>query len=432
MAATKPGRLPGRHRRLPESQATYSEVIANGEFRALWFGQCLSLLGDQLAQVALAVLVYGRTQSPLATAAVYALTYLPPIMGGPLLAGLADRYPRRRVMLVCDVIRALLVAVMAIPGVPFWALCVLVFCVVLLSAPFSAARAALLPEILSGDRYVAGSALQNMTNQAVQMLGFAVGGAVIAGLGPYRALALDSATFIASALIIVAGVRRRATPAPPGKSPGMWATARAGARLVFGDRRLRTLVMFAWLCGFYVLPEGIAAPYAATLTGSGLPVAVITGLLMAAMPTGTVIGAFLFARFVSPSGRLRAMGWMAMLTCAPLIACAVRPPLVIVLFLWILSGIGGAYQLAANAAFVQCVPPERRGQAFGLVHSGLLAVQGVGILIGGAAAQKLGPEAVVALAGIAGLLSATLLALLWTESRDGIIAKVRAEASTSS
>nr|WP_246238848.1 MFS transporter [Acrocarpospora corrugata] len=387
----------------------------------------MSLLGDQLAQVALAVLVYNRTQSPLATAAVYALTYLPPIIGGPLLAGLADRFPRRRVMLLCDLLRASLVAIMAIPGTPFPVLCVLVFLVVLLSAPFSAARAALLPEILEGDRYVMGSALQNMTNQAVQMLGFAAGGAVIAGLGPYRALALDCATFLGSALILVAGVRRRAAPTPEDENrPSMWTMTRAGAQLVFGDRRLRTLVLFAWLCGFYVLPEGIAVPYAAELDDGRLPVPVIGGLLMAAMPTGTVLGAFLFSRFVTPSGRLRAMGWMAMLTCAPLILCAMRPPLEIVLLLWVLSGVGGAYQLAANAAFVQCVPPERRGQAFGLVQSGLLAAQGVGILIGGALAQELGPEPVVALAGAAGLSAAAVLAMTWTESRTEIIAKVRA------
>lgn len=430
MAATKPGtgRLAGRHRRPRERRVTYGEVISVREFRALWFGQALSLLGDQLAQVALAVLVYNRTESALATAAVYALTYLPPILGGPLLAGLADRYPRRQVMLCCDLIRAVLLAVMAVPGMPFAALCVLVFSVVLLGAPFSAARAALLPEVLEGDRYVVGSALQNVTNQAVQMLGFAAGGAVIATLGPYRALALDCATFLASALAIVAGVRRR--PAPrrddgAGKL-SIWTMTRAGGRLVFGDRRLRTLVGFAWLCGFYVLPEGIAVPYAAQLEDGRLSVPVISGLLMAAMPTGTVIGAFLFGRFVSPAGRLRGMGWLAMLTCAPLMLCALSPPLEMVLLLWVLSGVGGAYQLAANAAFVQCVPQEGRGQAFGLVQSGLLAAQGVGILVGGMAAQEFGPEPVIALAGVAGLSVAALLNTLWTGSRSEIIAKVRA------
>ncbi|MEU8269352.1 MFS transporter [Sphaerisporangium sp. NPDC049002] len=428
MAVTRPGRLPGRHRRSPESQATYGEVIAIGEFRALWVGQCLSLIGDQLAQVALALLVFERTRSPLATAGVYALTYLPPIVGGPLLAGLADRYARRQIMIVCDLTRALLVGLMAVPTMPFPVLCALVFCVVLLSSPFTAARAALLPEILEGDRYVAGSALQNMTNQGVQMLGFAAGAGVIATIGAYRGLALDAVTFVASALILAVGVRRRPAPDPEDDThTSMWAMTKAGARLVFGDRRLRTLVLFAWLCGFYVLPEGIAVPYAATLSDDPRGVTLITGLLMAAMPTGTVLGAFAFSRFVAPTGRLHAMGWMAMLSCAPLIGCAMRPPLAVVLALWILAGVGGAYQLAANAAFVQCVPANRRGQAFGLVQSGLLAAQGIGILIGGAAAQALGPEPVVALAGAAGLSVAALLAMLWTESRTEIITRVRTQ-----
>ncbi|MFC4062724.1 MFS transporter [Planomonospora corallina] len=431
MAAIKPGRPGGRHRRPAERRATYGEVLAIGEFRALWAGQALSLLGDQLSRVALSVLVFERTESPLATAAVYALTYLPPIVGGPFLAGLADRHARRRIMLVCDVLRAFLVALMAVPGTSFAVLCVLVFCVVLLSAPFSAARAALLAELLEGDRYVAGSALQNMTNQAAQMLGFAIGGALIMGMGPYRALALDAATYMASALILVAGVRRRPAPAHgDGGRPSMWTMTRAGATLVFGDSGLRTLVLFAWLCGFYVIPEGIATPYAATLTDDPQRISFVAGLLMASIPTGMVVGAFLFSRYVSPSRRLRSMGWMAMLTCAPLILCAMRPPLAVVLVLWFVSGVGSAYQLAANAAFVRCVPSEQRGQAFGLVQSGLLAVQGVGILVGGAAADELGPESVVALAGAAGLFAAAALSMLWAESRKEIVRGVRAEATS--
>lgn len=426
MGAMRTRRLPGRHRRATERQATYGEVIAVKEFRALWYGQGLSLLGDQLAQVALAVLVYDRTRSALATAAVYALTYLPSILGGPLLAGLADRFARRGVMVACDLLRAALVGVMALPFMPFPVLCGLVFLVVLLSAPFSAARAALLPEVLEGDRYVVGSALQNMTNQAVQMLGFAAGGAVIAALGPYRALAINAATFLASALILVTGVRRRPASEQAGGRPSMWTMTRAGARLVFGDRKLRTLVLFAWLCGFYVLPEGIAVPYAVELYTGTLPVPVITGLLMAAMPLGTVVGAFLFSRFVTPPGRMRLMGWLAMLSCAPLIVTAMRPPLEVVLGAWVLSGIGGAYQLAANAAFVQRVPPDQRGQAFGLVQSGLMAAQGVAILIGGYAAEKLGPEPVVALSGITGLIVAAVLAMIWTESRG----RVRTQTAT--
>ncbi|MEV5704875.1 MFS transporter [Actinoallomurus sp. NPDC052274] len=409
----------GRHRRPFDRQVTYHEVFGVGEFRSIWLAQTLSYVGDQLAQIALAVLVYNNTHSALRTAVAYALTYLPSIMGGPVLSVLADLIPRRRVMIVCDVARTGIVALMALHHTPFPVLCFLIFWTVLLGAPFTAARAALLTEVLPGDMYVVGSAINNITHQLTQMLGFLVGGAVIFAVGAHQALAVDAATFAISAVILLTGVRAR--PAPRGESrkrPSLWTITREGARLVFRDRTLRPLVCFAWLCGFYVLPEGLAAPYAKTF-GAG---PVFVGLLMSAMPCGMVLGSLAYSRFVRPDDRLRFMGWMAMLSCAPLLGTALRPPLWAVIVLLALSGVGSAYQLAANAAYVAAVPLDGRGQAFGLAQSGILASQGVGILIGGALAQVLGPEPVVALAGIAGLSAATMLAMSWTRIRGEVIA----------
>jgi MFS family permease len=421
-----PGPHPtGRHRRPPEKQASYREVFAVREFRGLWTAQLLSYAGDQFAQVAIAILVYHRTHSALLTALAYALTYLPPIFGGPLLSGLADLFPRRRVMIICDLIRAGLVAVMAVPSTPFWILCILLTCTVLLGAPFSAARSALLPDVLPGDKYVLGSAIGNMTHQASQVLGFVTGAIVVLALNPYHTLALDAGSFALSALLAVGWVKRR--PAPPREQtdrPSPWTVARKGAAVVFGNPMLRSLVLFGWLAGFYVLPEGLAAPYAHALKGGTITV----GLLMAAMPVGTVISAVVLGRVVKPSERLRMMGWLSMFACLPLIGCALRPPLWGVLVLWTLSGLGSGYQLAAAAAFVQNVPDSGRALAFGLAQSGLLAAQGVGILVGGAAAQVLGPAPVVALSGTAGLGCATLLAFGWTHQRGKVIADMRARA----
>ncbi|WP_433466266.1 MFS transporter [Spirillospora sp. CA-128828] len=416
------GRQTGRHRRPPEEQATYREVFAVGEFRAIWLAQALSFIGDQLAQVALAVLVYDHTRSTLLTALVYALTYIPPIVGGPVLSGLADLFPRRTVMVVCDVLRAGLVALMAVVPMPVGVLSILVFLTVLFGTPFSAARAAVMPDVLEGDRYVAGSAIANVTHQITQVLGFLAGGAAVAVVGTYEALALDALTFGASAVILIGGLKRR--PAPrlrERESLGLWRGTRDGARLVFGDPVLRSLVLFAWLCAFYVIPEGLAVPYAATFGGG----AVTAGLLLAAMPAGMVVGALLFSRFVRPANRLHAMGWMSMLACLPLVAAGAHPPLWWVVGLWALSGVGGAYQLAANTAFVAAVPASGRGQAFGLAQSGILAGQGAGILVGGAAAQVLGPETVVALAGVLGLSAAAMLTLCWNQVRGGVIAGSR-------
>jgi len=393
-------------------RTTFGDVFAVAEFRALWAAQALSLAGDQLARVALSVLVYGRTHSPLLTGLVYALSFLPAIVGGPLLGGLADRLPRRQLMVCCDAARVLLVAAMALPRVSLPWLCVLLVGVELLSAPFQAARAALLPEVFPDDRYVVASAVGNITGQCAQVLGFVAGGTLAALLGPSRTLLVDAATFLASALLLSVGVRERPAPVAAldpsaGTSRSPFRSAVAGARLVFGDRRLRALVALAWLCAFYVVPEALAAPYAASLGGHAQTV----GLLLAAQPAGAVLGALVVARLVTPDTRLRLMGPMAVLSCLPLLACATAPGRLATLILWAVSGVGTAYQLAANAAFVAAVPDAERGQAFGLVQSGIVAVQGVAILAAGAAALTFAPSTVVATAGGLGTAAASVVAL---------------------
>ena len=409
----------GRHRRAPEERASYREVFAIREFRSLWVAQVLSYAGDQFAQVAIAILVYHRTGSPFLTALTYALTYLPPIAGGPLLSSLADLFPRRRVMIVCDLLRIGTVGLMALPGTPFAALCALLFFTVLIGTPFSSARAALLPDVLPGDKYVLGSAIGSITFQASQIVGFVAGAAVVAMLGAHRTLAVDAVSFCLSALIVLLGTKARPSPRREGDTNrSLWAISKDGVRIVFGNPVLRTLLLFGWLAGFAIVPEGLAAPYAHSLGGTTFTV----GLLMAAMPFGAVIGAFLFGKLCRPSTRIRVMGWMAMLSCAPLIASAWNPPLAVVLPMWALAGAGGAYQLAAAAAFVQALTPETRARAFGLAQSGLYAVQGIGILAGGAVAQAIGPTLAVGLAGLAGLTAAAMLAMTWIGLRGQAVA----------
>jgi MFS family permease len=412
----------GRHRRPPERRTSYREVLAVREFRWLSVAQALSFVGDQFAQVAIAILVYGRTGSPLLTALTYALTYLPPIVGGPLLSSLADLYPRRRVMLGCDLIRVLTVGLMAIRGVPLWGLAALLFCTVLLGAPFSSARAALVPDILPPDQIRTGSAVGNITHQASQIIGFVAGAAVVASLGEYRTLGIDAGTFGISALVTILAVQRRPAPARTfGSRPSLWTVSADGARIVFGRPELRVLLLFGWLAGFYVVPEGLAAPYVHSLGGHE----VVVGALMAAVPLGTVLGGVLIGRFVTPSTQLAGMGWLAILSCAPLIASAWNPPLWLVLPLWVLAGMGGAFQLIAIPAFARALTPETRARAFGVAQSGLYAAQGIGILAGGVIANTIGAPMAVGLAGLAGACVAGGLTMNWSRLCGMVIASQR-------
>ncbi|MEU4744613.1 MFS transporter, partial [Actinosynnema sp. NPDC023658] len=132
----------------PGGRSLYREVFASTEFRALFVAHTISTVGDQFARVALTVLVFRGTGSPAWAAITYALTFLPDLVGGPLLAGLADRYPRRAVMVSSDLLRAALVAVMAVPALPWPVVCGLLVLVQLAGAPAVPARTALLPHIL--------------------------------------------------------------------------------------------------------------------------------------------------------------------------------------------------------------------------------------------------------------------------------------------
>jgi len=389
---------------------TFRDVFAVPEFRALWGAGLLSLIGDQVAIVALTWLVFDRTDSPLLSAATYAITFLPWIIGGPLLTGLADRLPRRDLMVVCDVVRGVLLCAMALPGVPLWALCALLFLAELASPPFRAARAALMPDVLPGDRYVVGTAVNNITNHIGLVVGFALGGVLAAALATPVLLLINAATFTVSAALLRLQVQQRpAARAAHEGGESLLSDARHGIRLVLGRRDLRVLAGLGWLCVFFVVPEGLAVPYAAQLDGG----AAAAGLLLAAIPGGAALGAVIFSRFVLPRRRLALMGPLAVLTCAPLVGFLTHPGLATAVLLLALSGAASAYMLAANAAFVAAVPPESRGAAFGLVQAVMSVGQGLSILLAGLAAQTWGPAAVIAAAGAGGCVVATHLAWSW-------------------
>lgn len=389
----------------------FGDIFADSEFRALWLAQLLSVAGDQLARVAMTVLVFERTGSVLWTALTYSVTFLPWLIGGVALAGYADRLPRKAVMVACDLFRTVLVMAMAVPWMPLWAMVGLLFVVTLLDSPFKSARAATYADILSGDLYVLGTAITQTTLQVGMVSGFALGGVVVAFLGTRTALATDAATFALSGLLVFWGVRSRPPAAARTESGGQFAPMRAGLRLVFADRQLRTLMLLGWLVAFYVVPQGLAVPYAARF--DGMPTAVAAGLVFAAGPFGTAIGAIAFGRLVDPPARLRWMGILAVMACGVLIACIMQPGFAASVFIFVVSGSCAAYQLAANAAFVTAVPNHRRGQAFGLANAGMQVGQGLWFIVAGAIAGVIAPPGVIALSGGLGAALAAALALSW-------------------
>lgn len=414
----------------PDWKSAYAEVVRIPEFRTLWLAHALSMAGGYLLSISVVLLVYQQTSSPLAAGVTIALTFIPQIIAGPLLSGLSDLLPRRRVMLAADLARAALVFGIGLPGLPLWAIWALLFCSILPMVPFGAARAALMAEVLQGERYVAASAIINLTSHVGTLAGLIAGGWVVAAVGPNAAVMVNAVTFLVSALLIRMGVRARPAPAAPvggaGPVPGLWRVTRDGARLVFGDPRLRTLALFAWLAGFYMVPYGLAGPLADE-AGAGPGAA---GLLMAGPSLGALVGGFVLTRLIEPHTRIRLIGPLAVGGSLPLLAWWADPPLWLMTALLVVSGALASYQLVANAAFVLCVPDEGRGLAFGLVAAGLQAAQGVGIAVASLLVEVADMRTVVTGAGLLGVAGALALAVPWSHLSKEAATRMRAPEPT--
>ncbi|HWD81427.1 MAG TPA: MFS transporter, partial [Kribbella sp.] len=322
--------------------------------------------------------------------------------------------PRRTVMIVTDLARAVLVACMAIQALPLLAVILLLLGLQAFGSPFNAARGATLPAVLPGDHYVLGKAANDMVVQFSQVLGFGVGGAVVVAIGTSGGLLLDAATFLMSAFLVRFGVHPRPSPAADTDEPsaGYVRNLTDGVALVLRTPKLRTLIILATVAGFYVTVEGLAVPYAHEI-GRGTTTA---GVLLAASPAGCVLGMWLIT-LVPPARRMTLLGPLAVAACLPLVLCAFAPGPVVTFCLWAVSGAASAYHLPTSAAFVQSVPDHRRGQAFGVAGTALKGSQGLGILLAGVLADPIGPARALAVMGAAGALVAAAAGAAWGRAR---------------
>lgn len=392
----------------PDAPGGYTRVLRVPEFRAVFAAHTLSLLGVVVSEIALSVLVYDLTGSPLLSALTFALGFLPYLVGGTLFAGVADRFPARRVLVVCDLLCAGCVAVMTVPGTHIAVLLALRCALAVVSPVFQGTRMATLADVLGdGDLFVLGRSLLRIVSQSALLVGYGCGGLLLTVLTPRHALVITVATFLSSALLLRLGTRRRPARAS-GRDGAPVAGPLSGARRVLADRRTRVLLLLFWVPPmFCVVPEALAAPYADRI-GAG---STGLGLLMCALPVGTIAGELFAGARLRPATRERVTLPLLSFMLLPYLGYALAPGLGWALFLLALSGAGSAYTLGLDQWFVAAVPQELRGRAMTLNTAGLMTVQGVGMALAGVVAQFAGVPATVAGAGALGTLVCVLLAL---------------------
>jgi MFS family permease len=390
-------------RHVAEGTATFREVFAKAEYRAIYLASALSWVGDYLAKAAVTMLVYQQTRSVALSAAAFAVSYLPWLVGGPLLATMAERHAYRSVMVVCDLARMALMVLVAIPGLPVGLILLLLFLATLANPPSQAARSALLPLILTGDRLVVGLSLSQSTGQAAQVGGY-LAGAAIAGFNPRLAVLVNAGTFALSAVIIRFGVRRRPPAMATTHRSHLLQETSEGFRLVFGTPVLRAIAIMVFAAMlFAIVPEGLAAGWA-TQSAHGEQERIAQGMIMAANPIGFILGGLLIGRAVRPDRRRRLIRPFAVLAPLALVPALLDPPPALVAVLAAITGFAVAGLLpAANGLFVQALPDGFRARAFGVMATGVQVTQGAAVLVTGLLADHYSIPLVVGLWSGAGV-----------------------------
>lgn len=360
------------------------------QFQLLWSAQIFSELGDWAGRLALGVVVAQRTDSAILTALVTTASVVPYIGIGQVLATWVNRFRRIRVIVVTDLGRGLLFAVLAL-HLPVWTILVFAFVAGCLTPPFEAARNSLtiltVPEHIYGDAV----ALASVTFDLSVLFGYAAGGALIASVGARPALLMNAASFVLSALLLSRmAVARRA---PEG---GAEVRVRDGWRAMVDDPFIRRFVVSYTVVGACaVVGESLVALYALRVLHR---TAGVSGLLAAAIPAGAIVATIAARSHGDHGAKMRRSAAIAFAgSVVGLATFFAAPGLPVILVGFAAIGALNASRVPANEVTAVRLDDRMRGPTFTVLNGFLLGSQAAAAAAGGVIARGIGVRQTIAL-----------------------------------
>lgn len=375
-----------------------SLLVTRPVFRRVWFGELISSFGDTLTWVSLTWFVLELTQNSGAAVGIVLLCFaLPALFTGAWIGKLLDHYQPRTLMIVDNVIRGVVSALIPtlywLGSLQLWMVYALALCAGALVPATRIGSRLLMPWLVDESELEVGNAALSLTGQLPTVLGPALAGVLVATWGAANALWLDAISFwvLAWALLVVPNIHRKPSP--------------EASKAVFslGLFRQFKLLAVVWLMSgaffFAYGPLEAALPIFAKLQlqtdASGY------GLIWSACGAGMVLGSLWTARLAQ---RLRiglvlcliSVGWGV---CQILIAYA--PTLLWAVMAMLIGGVIWGPYLALEASLVQrIVPTEQYGRVFGMRTTLLTPTAPLGTAAGGLLLNLLQPQTVIAIGGL--------------------------------
>ncbi len=289
---------------------SYTDLLRNNRnFRFLWFGQIVSLLGDWFNLVAAAALIGLLTQSGLAVGSLFVVRMLAPFVVSPIAGVVADRYNRKYILIAADLVRATVVLgfLLVRDAGDVWMLYTLTAAQMALSGFFDPAHTSILPDLANKRELGAMNAISSATWSVMLALGAALGGLFSGTWGMYPAFVLDALTFLLSAALL-AQIRMPAKLASAAAEKTVAAAVRqyfdglrylrAHLDILFVALQKASLALFL-ATAFQVIQVAIAQQVFSVGEGGGISM----GLMFGLTGVGSGLGPIVARRFTGDDAR---------------------------------------------------------------------------------------------------------------------------------
>lgn len=398
---------------------SYRPLLTQREYLKLIAANVVNRFGDSIDAIAFSWLMYEITQSAALMALILGLNYLPTILLQPFTGALVEHLSKKKVMIVFDIGRGLVVAL----GVLFYvrgmltpALLIAFTLVISTMEAFrSPAGAAIVPKLITPELYKVGIALNQSASRVTELIGLAAAGGVVALLGCQGALLIDAGTFFISALII-AFIRLTET-FDRGKInvASTMESFKDGFGLVRSNRILVVLLLIGALMNFTFVPiNSFAVPFVVDILHGGAEMFSVMEILMVA---SMAVGSAIAPKITRISGRAQLIG-SGLIEGASLCLFALGAYVDgaalqygIVFFSCLLLGFfAGIINVVFSAAFLRLVPPDYMARLSGLSTAILVASMPIGSFLCSALAAVLPvPVAILASGILAFLLYSVIL-----------------------
>jgi MFS family permease len=384
---------------IPPTASGYIELVRNNrEFRFLWFGQIVSLLGDWFNLIASASLVAALTGSGLAVGGLFVVRFIAPFLISPLAGVWVDRYNRKHLLIMADLGRALIVLGFLIVRDPgqIWLLYALTTAQLAIGGVFFPGRNAILPDLVDSRELGTANTLSSSTWSTMLAIGSALGGLAAGRWGIYPAFVIDCGTFLLSALLI-SRIRYQQPPALEPRIAGFGATMR---QYVDGLRYLGrhmdilavSLHKAAMSLAVYGVFNVIQVTIAREIFVIGEEGAITLGLQYMVGGLGTGLGPIIARLFTRDrEGPLRAALALAygLATIGLLIISSLRTLPLVLLGTFLLDFGGGINWVFSTQLLMKLLPNRVRGRVFSTEFAFFTLTSALGAAGGGWALDAL-------------------------------------------